>query len=57
MPSYAEAIFDVIYKGVCWVFGSFLAKVLPKQAEKLPRHLIAVVLSTTISKACMQLRC
>ena len=40
MPRYAEASADVIYKGFCWVFGSFFffffffADALPRQTEK-----------------------
>ena len=37
MPTYAEAIADVIQKCFCWVFGSFFFffdDVLPREAEK-----------------------
>ena len=47
MPSYAEAIADVMYKSFCRVVDSFFANALPRQTEKfriclsilLPRHL------------------
>ena len=35
MPRYVEAFADVIYKGFYWVFGSFFADALPRQAEKI----------------------
>ena len=34
MLRYAEAIADEIYKGFCWVFGSFFANILLTQTEK-----------------------
>ena len=34
MPTYAEAIANVIYKGFCWVFGNFFDSILPRQTKK-----------------------
>ena len=35
MLRYTEAIADARNKGFCWVFGSFFARVLPRQTEKI----------------------
>ena len=54
MPRHADDTVEVIYKGFCWVFGSFFCRRIAEANWKFLKshgHFIADVLSTWISKA------